>query len=124
MLVLIAHDNKGVLAYLVCLASQAADGGVLTDALKKTGMPVGPQTSDFDGRYIYRHRDNLEAFLVMQGKRLMVTADWSKFPGRERAFEIRTMLPGAVVLIRGGQFHGLINSLDENVRLFMFGGYD
>lgn len=73
---------------------------------------------------IHRHRDNLEAFLMMQGKGLMVTGDWCKFAGRERAFEIRTMLPGDVVLIRGGQFHGLINSLDENVRLFMFGGYD
>ena len=31
---------------------------------------------------------------------------------------------GDIVLIRGGQFHGLIKSLDENMRLFMFGGYD
>jgi len=73
---------------------------------------------------IHRHRDNLEAFVMMNGKSLMVTGDWCKFPQRDRAFEIRTMLPGDVVLIRGGQFHGLINSLDENVRLFMFGGYD
>lgn len=73
---------------------------------------------------IHRHRDNLEAFFMMHGKGLMVTGDWCKFPQRDRAFEVRTMLPGDVVLIRGGQFHGLINSLDENVRLFMFGGYD
>jgi hypothetical protein len=32
--------------------------------------------------------------------------------------------PRGLVLIRGGQFHGLINSVDENVELFMFGGYD
>ena len=31
---------------------------------------------------------------------------------------------GDIMLIRGEQVHGLINSLDENVRLFMFGGYD
>ena len=46
-----------------------------------------------------------------------------RFPERERAFGIR-MQPGDIVLIRGGQFHGLIKSLDENMRLFMFGGYD
>ena len=34
------------------------------------------------------------------------------------------MLPGDLVLIKGGQFHSLINSLDENITLFMFGGYD
>ena len=82
--------------------------------LSKTACAIG----------IHRHRDNLEAFLCMQGKALMVTGDWCKFPDRERAFEVRSMLPGDLVLIRGGQFHGLINSLDENVRLFMFGGYD
>ena len=73
---------------------------------------------------IHRHRDNLEAFLLLQGKALMVTGDWAKHDARERAFELRTMLPGDVVLIRGGNFHGLINLLDENVSLFMFGGYD
>ena len=73
---------------------------------------------------VHRHRDNLEAFLMMHGKALMVTGDWCKFEHRERAFEVRTMQAGDLVLIRGGQFHGLINSLDENVNLFMFGGYD
>jgi hypothetical protein len=73
---------------------------------------------------IHRHRDNLEAFLMLHGKALMVTGDWCKFDQRERAFEVRTMQPGDLVLIKGGQFHGLINSLDENVKLFMFGGYD
>jgi hypothetical protein len=73
---------------------------------------------------IHRHRDNLEAFLMLHGKALMVIGDWAKQENRERAFEIRTMQPGDIVLLRGGQFHGLINLLDENVMLFMFGGYD
>jgi len=73
---------------------------------------------------VHRHRDSMEAFLLMQGKALMVTGDWAKHDARDRAFEIRTMQPGDVVLIRGGNFHGLINLLDENVSLFMFGGYD
>jgi mannose-6-phosphate isomerase-like protein (cupin superfamily) len=73
---------------------------------------------------IHRHRDSLEAFLMLHGKAFMVIGDWCKFPGRERAFEIRTLQPGDLALIKGGQFHGLINLLDENSRLFMFGGYD
>jgi mannose-6-phosphate isomerase-like protein (cupin superfamily) len=73
---------------------------------------------------LHRHRDNLEAFLMMHGKALMVIGDWCKFSERERAFEIRTLQPGELALIRGGQLHGLINLLDENGMLFMFGGYD
>jgi hypothetical protein len=73
---------------------------------------------------VHRHRDNMEAFLMLHGKALMVTGDWCQFPNRERALEVRTMQPGDLVLLRGGQLHGLINSLDENVELFMFGGYD
>jgi mannose-6-phosphate isomerase-like protein (cupin superfamily) len=73
---------------------------------------------------LHRHRDNLEAFLMMHGKALMVTGDWCKFSTRERAFEIRTLQPGELALIKGGQFHGLINLLDENSMLFMLGGYD
>jgi hypothetical protein len=40
------------------------------------------------------------------------------------AFEIRTLRPGDIALLKGGQMHSLVNSLDEPVLLFMFGGYD
>jgi hypothetical protein len=73
---------------------------------------------------IHRHRDNQEVFMLMQGKALMVTGDWEQHEGRDRAFEVRTMKPGDLALIKGGGMHALINSLDENVLLFMFGGYD
>jgi mannose-6-phosphate isomerase-like protein (cupin superfamily) len=73
---------------------------------------------------IHRHRDNQEIFLMLQGKALMVTGDWEQQDHRDRAFELRTMRPGDLALIKGGGVHALINSLDENVLLFMFGGYD
>lgn len=73
---------------------------------------------------IHRHRDNQEVFLLLQGKALMVTGDWGQHPARARAFEVRTMQPGDLALIKGGQLHALVNPLDENVQLFMFGGYD
>jgi mannose-6-phosphate isomerase-like protein (cupin superfamily) len=73
---------------------------------------------------VHRHRDNPEAFLLMDGKALMVMADWEQRPDRERAFEIRTMKPGDLSLVKGGQMHALINNLDEKTLLFMFGGYD
>lgn len=73
---------------------------------------------------IHRHRDNQEAFMMLQGRALMVTGDWCQIGNRDRVFEARTMKPGDLVLIKGGQVHALINTLDENVLLFMFGGYD
>jgi hypothetical protein len=73
---------------------------------------------------IHRHRDNQEAFLMLQGRALMITGDWCQAGDRERAFEARTMKAGDLVLIKGGQVHALANTLDENVLLFMFGGYD
>lgn len=73
---------------------------------------------------IHRHRDNQEVFLMLAGKALMVTGDWARHDSRDRAFEVRTMLPGDLALIKGGQLHALLNALDENVQLFMFGGYD
>jgi hypothetical protein len=73
---------------------------------------------------IHRHRDNQEVFMLLTGKARMITGDWMKWDDRDRAFEIRTMLPNDLALIKGGQLHALINSLDENVTLFMFGGYD
>ena len=73
---------------------------------------------------IHRHRDNQEVFLLLDGKALIVTGDWAEYPGRERAFEIRTMRPGDLVLVKGGQMHALVNSQDRPATLFMFGGYD
>jgi len=53
-----------------------------------------------------------------------VTGDWGQHPARARALEVRTMQPGDLAMIKGGQLHALVNPLDENVQLFMFGGYD
>jgi hypothetical protein len=73
---------------------------------------------------IHRHRDNQEAFMMLKGKAYMITGDWMQHENRERMFEIRTMRPGDLALIKGGQMHALVNNLDENALLFMFGGYD
>ncbi|MBP7147657.1 MAG: cupin domain-containing protein [Acidobacteria bacterium] len=73
---------------------------------------------------IHRHRDNQEAFMLLSGKGLMLTGDWCEWPDRQRAFEVRTLQPGDLALIKGGQLHALLNPLDENITLFMFGGYD
>ena len=73
---------------------------------------------------IHRHRDNQEVFFLLQGKALMLTGDWEQPDGRDRAFEVRPMLPGDLVLIKGGQVHALVNVLDEKALLCMFGGYD
>jgi quercetin dioxygenase-like cupin family protein len=73
---------------------------------------------------IHRHRDNQEAFLLMQGQALMITGDWCQIPQRERAFEVRTMQAGDVVLLKSGGLHALVNTTEENNLLFMFGGYD
>ena len=54
----------------------------------------------------------------------MAMGDWEKMPSRERAVELRVMKPGDLSLVKPGQFHALINLLDENLLLFMFGGYD
>jgi mannose-6-phosphate isomerase-like protein (cupin superfamily) len=73
---------------------------------------------------LHRHRENQEAFLMLNGRGLMVIGDWCKLPERERCFEIRTLLPGSLTLLKGGQLHGLMNVTDEDGSLFMFGGYD
>jgi mannose-6-phosphate isomerase-like protein (cupin superfamily) len=73
---------------------------------------------------MHRHRDNQEVFLVMEGRGLMVMGDWEKMPSRDRAVELRVMTPGDLSLVKPGQFHALVNLLDENLLLFMFGGYD
>ncbi len=73
---------------------------------------------------LHRHRDNQEIFLMMEGRGFMVVGDWCKMPERERCFEVRTLRPGHIAMLKGGNLHGLINALDENASLFMFGGYD
>ncbi|MBO9202131.1 MULTISPECIES: cupin domain-containing protein [Niastella] len=73
---------------------------------------------------IHRHRDNQEIFFLLNGKAFMVMGDWNKFPGRERAFEIRTLMPGSFTLLKAGQLHALVNALDIDATLLMFGGYD
>lgn len=73
---------------------------------------------------LHRHRDNQEAFLMMDGRALMIVGDWCKFPDRERALEVRTLRSGHLALLKGGQLHALLNTTDEDAHLFMFGGYD
>jgi mannose-6-phosphate isomerase-like protein (cupin superfamily) len=73
---------------------------------------------------IHRHRDNQEIFFLLNGKALMIVGDWYDFPEREKAFEIRTLLPGSLALLKAGQLHALINALDIDATLLMFGGYD
>ena len=74
---------------------------------------------------LHRHRDNQEAFLMMgQRAGLMVIGDWAKMPNRERCLELRTLRPGHLAMLKGGNLHGLINPSDEDLMLFMFGGYD
>jgi hypothetical protein len=74
---------------------------------------------------LHRHRDNQEAFMVIGDRAgLMVVGDWAKLPNRERCLELRTLKPGHLALLKGGNLHGLINPSDEDMMLFMFGGYD
>jgi mannose-6-phosphate isomerase-like protein (cupin superfamily) len=73
---------------------------------------------------LHRHRDNQEVFLVMRGQGLMVVGDWCKMPGRERCFEVRTLRAGHFAMLKGGNLHALMNARDEDMHLFMFGGYD
>ncbi|MEH0155559.1 hypothetical protein V6R21_15540 [Limibacter armeniacum] len=73
---------------------------------------------------IHRHRDNQEIFMMMKGSAMMVTGDWIKFPDRMRAFEVKNMREGDLVLCKNGMLHSLVNLTDEDIQLFMFGGYD
>ncbi|HZI08738.1 MAG TPA: hypothetical protein VE153_00035 [Myxococcus sp.] len=73
---------------------------------------------------LHRHRDNQEAFLMMEGRGYMVIGDWCQMPDRERCFEVRVLRAGHLALLKGGQLHGLMNPSDEDLSLFMFGGYD
>ncbi len=82
--------------------------------LLKSGCGIG----------IHRHRDNQEMFLMMEGRGFMVIGDWCKMDGRERCFEIRTLQPGHFAMLKGGNLHALMNATDEDISLFMCGGYD
>ena len=73
---------------------------------------------------LHRHRDNQEVFLMMEGRGYMVVGDWLKMVNRERCLEIRTLRAGHFAMLKGGQLHGLMNPSDEDLSLFMFGGYD
>jgi hypothetical protein len=73
---------------------------------------------------LHRHRDNQEIFLMMDGDGFMVVGDWCKLDTRERCMEVRTLRSGHFALLKGGNLHALMNPSDENLSLFMFGGYD
>lgn len=75
---------------------------------------------------IHRHRDNQEAFLLLKGRGLMLAGSWMEDNDDTvlRAFELRTMQPGDITLCKTGQIHALYNVTDEEITLFMFGGYD
>ncbi|GAC1363407.1 MAG: hypothetical protein NVSMB32_04960 [Actinomycetota bacterium] len=73
---------------------------------------------------LHRHRDNQEVFLMMDGDGFMVVGDWCKLDQRERCMEIRTLRAGHFAMLKGGNLHALMNPSDENLALFMFGGYD
>jgi mannose-6-phosphate isomerase-like protein (cupin superfamily) len=73
---------------------------------------------------LHRHRDNQEVFLMMEGDGFMVVGDWCKLDTRERCMEIRTLRAGHFAMVKGGNLHALMNPSDENLSLFMFGGYD
>ncbi len=73
---------------------------------------------------LHRHRDNQEAFLLLQGQALMIVGDWCQFDSRERCLEVRSLEAGHLALLKGGNLHGLINPTDAPISLFMFGGYD
>jgi mannose-6-phosphate isomerase-like protein (cupin superfamily) len=73
---------------------------------------------------LHRHRDNQEIFLMMEGRAYMVVGDWCQMPYRQRCFEVRTLRAGHFAMLKGGNLHGLANATDEDISLFMFGGYD
>lgn len=73
---------------------------------------------------LHRHRDNQEVFLMMEGRGIMIVGDWCKTARRERCFEVRTLRAGHFAMLKGGNLHSLINPTDQNISLFMFGGYD
>jgi mannose-6-phosphate isomerase-like protein (cupin superfamily) len=73
---------------------------------------------------LHRHRDNQEVFLLMNGNAFMIVGDWCQTDTRERCLEIRTLQAGHCAVLKGGNLHGLMNPGDEQLSVFMFGGYD
>lgn len=73
---------------------------------------------------LHRHRDNQEMFLMMEGEGLMVIGDWLQMPERERCFEVRRLRSGHFAMLKGGNLHALLNTTDQDISLFMCGGYD
>jgi len=73
---------------------------------------------------LHRHRDNQEMFLMMEGEGLMVIGDWLQMPERERCFEVRRLRSGHFAMLKGGNLHALVNTTDQDISLFMCGGYD
>ncbi|SHN38871.1 cupin domain-containing protein [Cryptosporangium aurantiacum] len=73
---------------------------------------------------LHRHRDNSEAFLMLDGEGWMVIGDWADSGRRARSFEVRMLQSGHLALLKGGSFHGLTNPMARPASLFMFGGYD
>jgi mannose-6-phosphate isomerase-like protein (cupin superfamily) len=78
----------------------------------------------FCGIGLHRHRDNQEVFFMVRGRGFMVVGDWCRMPERERCFEVRTLREGHLAMLKGGNLHALMNPSDQNLSLFMFGGYD
>jgi hypothetical protein len=73
---------------------------------------------------LHRHRDNAEAFLMLDGQGWMVIGDWADTGRRARCFEVRLLQSGHLALLKGGNLHGLSNPGAGKAALFMFGGYD
>ena len=73
---------------------------------------------------LHRHRDNSEAFLMLDGEGWMVIGDWADNERRARCFEVRLLRGGHLALLKGGNLHGLSNPGAGRASLFMFGGYD
>ena len=73
---------------------------------------------------LHRHRDNSEAFLMLDGEGWMVIGAWADSGRRARCFEARLLRAGHLALLKGGNLHGLSNPSAGRAALFMFGGYD
>lgn len=73
---------------------------------------------------LHRHRDNQEAFFMLDGEGTMIVGDWADSGTRHRCFEVRSLRAGHLAMLRGGNLHALMNPTDRRALLFMFGGYD
>lgn len=87
-------------------------------------LSAGISPNPHGGIGLHRHRDNQEICFLLEGQAYMIVDDWSQRPWRERAFELRTLRAGHFTMLKGGQLHGLMNPGEQDISLFMFGGYD